>query len=88
MTDDLVYDDIHETVRGLFHLKKVPNGLVADLVDFDSAYYTVRVYREQFDKFALPDQLAAMNWIGTTVDNIRSVIPCYLEVWKRPGVPE
>ena len=76
-----------EEVRSLFRQKRIPSGLLAELVEFEP-YYTVRIYRDNFDKLALPDQLAAMNWIGETIGNIRTVVDCYLEVWKRPGVPE
>lgn len=74
-------------VRALFRTRKSPAGLVADLVEFE-AYFTVRVYRDNFDKLALPDQLAAMNWINDTIESLRVLVDCYLEVWRRPGVPE
>jgi hypothetical protein len=81
------YQSAINEVMALFRTKKPPAGLLADLVEFES-YFTVRVYRDNFDKLALPDQLAAMNWINTTMESIRVLVDCYLEVWRRPGVPE
>lgn len=78
-----------EEVQAMFHHKPAPAGLLAHLVEHDDgAYYAVRVYKDQYDKLAKPDQLSALNWINDTVVNIRVVAHCILEVWKRPGVPE
>lgn len=79
------YQATIDEVMAVFRTKKPPAGLVADLVEFE-AYFTVRVYRDNFDKLALPDQLAAMNWINDTIQAVRVFVNCYLEVWKRPGV--
>lgn len=81
-----------EEVQALFRLAKPPAGLLADLVEYadqgESVYYTIRLYRDNFDKLSLMNQFATADWIQKTIQNIQMLIPCYLEVWKRPGVPE
>lgn len=73
-------------IRALFRMHKPPAGLLADLVDYDH-YHTVRLYRENFDKLTAMERLAAADWVQRAIESIRVITPCYLEVWKRPGVP-
>lgn len=88
MTDPaLDYQETYEVVRTLFRQHRPPVGVVADLVEFDS-YFTIRLYRDNFDKQTNMTRFAAADWLQKTIDNISVVVPCYLEVWKRPGVPE
>lgn len=86
MIDDQI-DPLDEAVRAGFRLHKPPAGLLADLVEFEG-YYTVRLYRDNFDKLTQMEQLASTEWVSKTIQNILIVSDCYLEVWRRPGVPE
>lgn len=73
-------------VQALFRMRKAPAGLIAHLVDYEE-YYTIRLYRENFDKLTKLDRFLTANWLEKTLEAIRVVVPCYLEVWKAPGVP-
>lgn len=75
-----------EEIQALFRMHNPPAGVVADLVEFET-YYTIRLYRDNFDKLTQMIRFATADWIQKTIGNISVVIPCYLEVWKRPGVP-
>lgn len=80
-------------VQALFRMHKPPAGLLVDLVDYHdedgtTMYYTIRLYRDNFDKLTQMNQFAATDWVQSTIENIQLLIPCYLEVHKRPGVPE
>jgi hypothetical protein len=81
-----------EEVQALFRLTKPPAGLVVDLVEYqdegDLVYYTIRLYRDNFDKLTQMNQFATADWLSKTIGNIKALVPCYLEVWRRPGVPE
>jgi hypothetical protein len=86
-------NEIHEQASNLFHWHPAPSGVLANLVRHDDlegepSYYTIRLYRDNFDKLTNIDRFATARWLETTIGNIQVVIPCYLEVWKRPGLPE
>lgn len=76
----------HEAVQALFRTYNPPAGLVADLVEFE-AYYAIRLYRDNFDKLTNMTRFATADWIQKEIDLIGVIVPCYLEVWQRPGVP-
>lgn len=82
-----------EEVQSLFRMTKPPAGLVADLVEFTDEdgypeYYTIRLYRDNFDKLTQMTRHATADWLQVQIHNISLLYRCYLEVWKRPGVPE
>lgn len=76
-----------EHVRDVFRMHTPPAGVLADLVEFET-YYTIRLYRDNFDKQTNMIRFATADWLQTTVQNIQLIVPCYLEVWRKPGVPE
>lgn len=82
----------YEAVNAMFRMHKPPAGLVADLAEFKDEdglvkYYTIRLYRENFDKLTQMNQFAAADWVQKTIENLSVVTTAYLEVWRRPGVP-
>lgn len=81
-------DFVHPAhVRDVFRMHTPPAGLLADLVEFET-YYTIRLYRENFDKLTNMVRHSTADWLQKTIQAIEMLIPCYLEVWRRPGVPE
>jgi hypothetical protein len=80
------YEVPFEEVQQLFHMYPAPAGLLADLVEFE-AYYTIRLYRDNFDKLTNMDRFATADWLQKVIQAISVLVPCYLEVWRRPGVP-
>ena len=89
MTSDYFDEDdavAYDEVKRLFRLYPPPAGLVADLVEFE-AYFTVRLYRDNFDKLTNMTRFATADWLQKVISSISVLVPCYLEVWRRPGVP-
>lgn len=76
----------YEEVQALFRMHNPPAGLLAHLVEFE-AYFTIRLYRDNFDKLTNMDRFATATWLQNVIGNISVLVPCYLEVWRRPGVP-
>lgn len=76
-----------EEVSAVLRSHRKPVGLLVDLVEYE-AYYTVRLYRSNFDMLTEPTRVATADWVQKTIEGIRAICPVYLEVWRAPGVPE
>lgn len=83
------WDQIHP-VRALFRSKPAPRPVVADLVEFppgsqgEPPYWTVRLYRDDFDNNTDQDKLVIFNWVSDVIQTIRQIEPnCYVEVHER-----
>jgi hypothetical protein len=79
-----------EVVRQIFKMMPAPRPVVADLVHFEEVpdespeYWTIRLYRDNFDKFPAEDRLVISNWVSDVIRNIRLIQPLvYLEVHER-----
>lgn len=76
-------------VRQIFRRNPSPRPVVADLVHFPAGaeneeYWTVRLYRDDFDANTAEDKLVIFNWVSDTIRLIRMVEPnCYVEVYER-----
>jgi len=82
-------------VRSIFQSMPAPRPVVADLVHFDEIpddgqgngnpeYWTIRLYRDNFDRFSAEDRLVISNWVSDVIKNIRLIQPLiYLEVYER-----
>lgn len=63
--------------------KRCPShGLIFDVVDYNSKYLTLRLYRDNFEEFSDNQRLGISMWISETMQLIRSIVPCYLEVFE------
>jgi hypothetical protein len=83
------------SVRAVFKSMPAPRPVVADLVHFPEVpdnnagggnpeFWTVRLYRDNFDSFSAEDRLVISNWINELIRNIRTFQPLfYLEVHER-----
>lgn len=81
--------DQQHPVRQIFRRNPSPRPVVADLVHFASGaeneeYWTIRLYRDNFDSFSKEDQLVIFNWVSDVIRLIRMIEPnCYVEVYER-----
>lgn len=74
----------HKLINQVFHLKPAPKGLIADLVWFPDGYYTIRLYRDNFDSLPESTRVSATEWVLETLTNMNKIIPAEPEVWERP----
>lgn len=76
-------------VRQIFRSKPAPRPVVCDLVHFEAEeqhpeYWTLRLYRDDFDSFPVEDRLVIHNWVSDTIKAIRLIEPnCWVEVYER-----
>lgn len=76
-------------VRAAFKALPPPRAVVAHLVYFkptddNMEYWTVRLYRDNFETFSAEDKLVIFNWVSDVIQNIRTVEPnCWPEVYER-----
>lgn len=77
-------------VRRVFNGNPPPrDGLVAHLVHFEETeespeYWTVRMYRDNFDSFSGEDRLVIFNWVSDIIKSMRVFEPrSYVEVLER-----
>lgn len=77
-------------VRRAFNSNPPPrDGLVAHLVHFEETeiapeYWTIRLYRDNFDSFSGEDRLVIFNWASDTIKSMRVFEPrSYIEVEGR-----
>lgn len=76
-------------VRQIFRKNPAPRPVVADLVHFPSGadneeYWTLRLYRDNFETFSAEDKLVIFNWASDTIRLMRMVEPnSYVEVHER-----
>lgn len=76
-------------VRTIFRNNPAPRPVRADLVHFDPGaeneeFWTIRLYRDDFDKNNSEDKLVIFNWVSDTIRLMRMVEPnCYVEVYER-----
>lgn len=84
-------------VRAIFRSSPAPRPVVADLCYFPEVkedinngiegnpqFWTIRLYRDDFDSFSGEDRMAIFNWVSDTIKSIRAVEPnCWVEVHER-----
>lgn len=82
-------------VRAIFMSNPAPRPVVADLCYFPEVpddnegngnpqFWTIRLYRDNFDSFSGEDRMAIFNWVSDTIKKIRLVEPnCWVEVHER-----
>lgn len=76
-------------VRQIFRKNPSPRPVVADLVHFPAGaeneeFWTVRLYRDDFEAHNAEDKLSIFNWVSDTIRLMRMVEPnCYVEVYER-----
>ncbi len=77
-------------LRKIFRTMPAPrDGVVAHLVNFEEQpdapeYWTIRLYRDNFDSFSPEDRLVIHNWVSDIIRNMRLIEPrVYLEVFER-----
>lgn len=82
-------------VRAIFKSNPAPRPVVADLCYFPAVpdngagegnpeFWTIRLYRDDFDSFSAEDRMAIFNWVSDTIKKIRVVEPnCWVEVHER-----
>lgn len=85
----MIWEEIHP-VQALFRSKPAPRPVVAHLVYHDPGpqgepeYWTVRLYRDDFDDNSAEDKLALFNWASDVIKTMRTVEPhSYVEVLER-----
>lgn len=82
-------------VRAVFRAMPAPRPVVADLVHFPEVpddgqgngnpeFWTLRLYRDNFDQFSAEDRLVISNWVTDVIKAMRLFQPLfYLEVHER-----
>lgn len=76
-------------VRAMFKSLPPPRPVVCDLVYFEETddnmeYWTIRLYRDNFESFSAEDKLVIFNWVSDVIRNIRTIEPnCWPEVYER-----
>lgn len=76
-------------VEAVFKTIPAPRPVVADLVQFDAQgdqpeYWTIRLYRDDFDNNSGEDRMAIFNWVSELLRTIRIIEPnCWVEVYER-----
>ena len=72
-----------DVVRKIIQLKNAPyKGLQYDIVEYPG-YFTIRLYRDNFDSFPDTKRLAFSEWISEIIKNVRaSGVDIYLEVYN------
>lgn len=87
----------YEAVRAIFRSKPSPRmGVVAHLVfhppqidnsvppEITPSFWTVRLYRDNFDSFSVEDRIVIHNWVSDIISSVREIEPrCYMEVDER-----
>lgn len=75
-------------VRRLFKTMPKPRPIEARLMYFESInetpeFWTLRVYRDEFETFKPEDKLVIHNWISDVIRTIRMIEPnMFLEVYE------
>jgi hypothetical protein len=78
----------YEEVSALFHHRPCPAGLVAHLVELEGgACYAIRFYRNNYDKLTPMDRWAVSDWANETLGMMNVLVPTFVQIWQRPGVP-
>lgn len=82
-------------IQAIFRSKQpAPRPVVTHLVHFPEIeeepgqfrpeFWTVRLYRDNFDAFSKEDQLVIFNWVSDIIKSMRAVEPrSYVEVHER-----
>jgi hypothetical protein len=76
-------------VEILFKMYPAPRPVVCDLVYFEPVgeqpdYWTLRLYRDDFEDNSAEDKLVLHNWISDLIYKIREYEPhTYVEVYER-----
>lgn len=79
-------------VRLAFKSKPAPRPVVADLVYHEAGqvdkyapeYWTLRLYRDNFDSFPTEDRWVIFNWVNDVLSEMRKFDEnCTLEVYER-----
>lgn len=76
-------------VRKIFRSMPAPRPVVCDLVHFRQVgetpeFWTIRLYRDDFDRNTAEDKLVIFNWVSEMVKTVRMIEPnCYVEVYER-----
>lgn len=72
-----------DVIRNTIQLKAAPyRGLEYDIVEYPG-YFTMRLYRDNFDSFPDTKRLAFSEWISEIIKNVRATgIDFYLEVYS------
>lgn len=80
-------------VRMAFNRKPSPrDGLIAHLHYFKESiespeFWTVRLYRDNFDSFTAEDRMVIFNWVSDIIKDMRVFEPrSYVEVYERAPV--
>lgn len=87
----------YDAVRTAFKSKPAPRPVLCDLVyhppeldnssnipDMKPDFWTVRLYRENFDSFSGEDRIVIYNWVSDIIAEIRKIHPrCYIEAHER-----
>lgn len=83
-------DNPNHPVRKVFRTIPMPrDGLVAHLVHFAEQedapeYWTLRLYRDNFESFSTESKVVIHNWVSDILRNMRMIEPrVYLEVFER-----
>lgn len=79
-------------VRKVFKSNPPPRPVAADLVYFPRGtggdpdtpeFWSIRLYRDNFDRFSKEDQHVIFNWVSDTIRHMRIVDPnCFVEVFE------
>lgn len=86
-----------DPVRAVFKSNPAPRPVVADLcwfpevpedvnngVEGNPQFWTVRLYRDNFDSFSGEDRLVIFNWVSDTIKKMRIFNPnVWVEVFER-----
>lgn len=93
----LFNSNLDHPIRKVFKSIPAPrDGVVVHLVHFEEEqagdgeglvvpeYWTVRLYRDNFDTFSKEDQFVLFNWVSDIIRTMRLIEPrTYLEVFER-----
>jgi hypothetical protein len=81
--------DQQHPIRKMFRTRPAPRPVVADLVHFPAGaeneeFWTIRLYRDDFDNNSAEDRLVIFNWVSDTIKAMRIIEPnVYVEVYER-----
>lgn len=83
-------DNPNHPVRKIFRSIPAPrDGVVAHLVSYPETeetpeFWTVRLYRDNFESFSTESKVVIHNWVSDILRNMRMIEPrVYLEVFER-----
>ena len=81
----MIYPPNYKSVHAAFSLKPAPRRLLADLCDYNfGEWYTIRLYRDNFDSLPESTRVAATEWVLETLSRMNEIAPSEPEIFERP----